>query len=92
MKFCPVCNNFLYPKKHSNELYCRVCKKSFPIDKVNGVQKSKEIKKIVKDRNFYKKEKKRALKTMVITETKKEKSMTEEEREAFGELFEYSED
>lgn len=91
MKFCPICGNFLYPKKHSDEMFCRVCNKSFTLKEL-GESKSKESKKTVKERDFYKKEKKRALKTMVITETKKEKSMTEEEREAFGELFEYSED
>ncbi|WP_457557826.1 hypothetical protein [Candidatus Harpocratesius sp.] len=91
MKFCPICSNLLYPKKHSDELYCRICKKSFPVDKVGGSE-NKNVQKKLKNRNFYKKEKKRALKTMVITETKKEKSMTEEEREAFGELFELSEE
>lgn len=72
-------------------MYCKVCDKSFT-DKAEGTTKKKSRSQVEKDRDFYKKEKKRALKTIIVSETTKKKSMTEEEREAFGELLEMSED
>lgn len=31
MKFCPYCNNFLFPK--NKKLFCKVCSKKYEIEK-----------------------------------------------------------
>ncbi|MHA1584915.1 MAG: hypothetical protein ACTSVU_04785 [Promethearchaeota archaeon] len=89
MKFCPDCGNILLPKKRSHELFCRVCQKTFPMEKEDdSIKIYKKVKKI----NSKEHEKKRAFRTAVIVDTKKSKSMTEDEREAYGELLEMSGD
>lgn len=91
MEFCPQCGNILLPKKRSNELYCRVCQESFPIDAKKDKEKIEQYKKVKKNKHKLD-EKRRALKTPVIEKSEKTKSMTEDEREAFGELLEMSGD
>ncbi len=87
MEFCADCGNILLPKKKTNELLCRVCKTSIPI---KGKEKKKldQYKKATSKKN--KTEKRRALRTAIIVEQSSKKSMTEDEREAFGELLEMS--
>lgn len=92
MEFCADCGNILLPKKQTNELFCRVCKTSIPI---KGKEKVKldHYKKAAATKKSKKAEKQRALRTAVIVEQdKRNKSMTEDEREAYGELLEMSGD
>lgn len=91
MEFCKECGNILLPKKKTNELFCRICNKSFSVE---DKEKSKleHYKKASNKKNISKEEKKRALKTAIIEQTTRVKSMTEEDREAFGELLEMSEE
>ena len=89
MEFCAECGNILLPKKKTNELFCRVCKTSIPI---KGKEKGKleQYRKVTIAKNNKRTEKKRALRTAIIVEQSTKKSMTEDEREAFGELLEMS--
>ncbi len=90
MEFCKKCGNILLPKKKTDELFCRVCKESFP---VGGKEKKmlEQYKKATASKREKEHERKRALKTAVVIATAaKNKSMTEDDREAYGELFELS--
>jgi DNA-directed RNA polymerase subunit M/transcription elongation factor TFIIS len=89
MEFCEECGNILLPKKKENKLFCRVCKKDFPV-KAKEKKILEQYKKVTTKKNLKYLEKKRALKTAVVVVKSKTKSMTEEEREAFGELLEMS--
>lgn len=91
MKFCPECGNILLPKKGSTELFCRTCNKIIKVD-VKKEKEALEQYKRTKKSKGKETEKKRALKTAVIEEPVKVKSMTEDEREAYGELFELTEE
>ena len=90
MEFCKHCMNILLPRKnHPNALFCRVCDKSFPIKGTKDKKKIEQYKKVTKTHPNIG-EKKRALKTAIIETTEKVKSMTEDDREAYGELLEFS--
>ncbi len=91
MEFCPDCGNILLPKKRTKELFCRVCQKSFPLDETKDNEKFEQYRKVKKNKAKID-EKRRALKTAVIEKSEKSKSMTEDEREAYGELLEMSGD
>lgn len=89
MEFCKNCSNILLPRKKLNDLYCRVCDKSFPVRK--AIKSSSRIDRKIQQKRSQQLERTRALKTAVVTETtSKLKSMTEDEREAFGELLHQS--
>lgn len=91
MEFCPECGNILLPKKRTKELFCRVCQKGFTLDEKIDKDKFEQYKKVKKNKSKVD-EKRRALKTAIIEKSEKSKSMTEDEREAFGELLEMSGD
>ncbi|MBN2157474.1 MAG: hypothetical protein JW776_15620 [Candidatus Lokiarchaeota archaeon] len=76
MQFCPDCESILLPKRNSNELYCRVCKKTF---KVEGNPDYKIKSKIEKDRV--------RSKTAIVEERKHSQAISEEERRAFEDYF-----
>ena len=61
------------------------------MDASKDKEKFEVYKKVKKDKSKVD-EKRRALKTAVIEKSEKSKSMTEDEREAFGELLEMSGD
>jgi len=81
MQFCPECESILLPKRNSNELYCRVCKKTF---KPDGKTDYKMKSKIEKDRI--------RSKTAVVEDQRNSRSISEEERRAFEDFFMDSED
>ena len=90
MEFCKTCGNILLPKRKTNEILCKVCNKSFAM---KGKEKKKlEQYKKVTVKKTVKEDKKRIYRTVVVVAKSKTKSMTEDEREAFGELLELSGD
>ena len=90
MEFCKKCSNILLPRKKTQDLYCRVCDKSFPMKKKNTIHKP-HINKQVQKKKSQQLERRRALRTAVITESQsKLKSISEAEREAFGENLKMS--
>ncbi len=84
MKFCEDCGNILLPKKKL--LYCKVCDKTFPLKEKKAYKSgSQDIGKKSKLK------KKLALRTSVIIEdVRKTPSISQDERDAFGELLEMS--
>ncbi len=92
MEFCKDCGNILLPKKRSDELYCKICDKSFPLKEKKDKEKIKHYKSVSKDViKKTKVKKKLALRTSVIIEdVRKVPSISQDEREAFGELLEMS--
>jgi len=92
MEFCPDCANILLPKKRENQLFCKVCDKSFPLKAKKDKEKIKHYKSVSKDVGKKSKVKKKlALRTSIIIEdVRKTPSISQDEREAFGELLEMS--
>lgn len=88
MKFCEKCGNVLLPKKNKSVLFCKVCNKEI------SISDPKEDLTEYKRRNQNKKkiETKKALKTAIIRENENKELITEEERDAYEDLFEVSED
>ena len=85
MEFCKICGNILLPKKKKSVLFCKVCEKEFPVKdkaKLGRYKKAKKTKKIT--------EKHKALKTAIVEESHTGPAITEDEREAYKELFEGS--
>ena len=90
MDFCEKCSNILLPRKKLGDLYCRVCDKSFPV-KNSPKSHGAHINKKVQKKKSQQLERRRALKTAVVTESRsKIKSISEDEREAYGELLKMS--
>ena len=87
MEFCQHCQNILLPRRKQQDLFCKICDKSFPMKKATKPQ-SPYINRKVQQKRSQQLERTRALKTAVVTEaTSKLKSISEDEREAFGELL-----
>ncbi|MHA1776541.1 MAG: hypothetical protein DRO88_03245 [Promethearchaeia archaeon] len=82
--FCPVCGNILLPKRRTQTLYCKICNKEYPM-----TEEMKQYKKVERNKaSQKKKEKKQVLKTPIIEESEKKPSISEDERDAFEDLFE----
>lgn len=81
MEFCPECDGILLPKKGSNELYCKVCDKSFKLDSKNKSNLKKEylIKTQVKNRV--------GGKTAILEKKNLSKAISDEDRRAFEDFF-----
>jgi DNA-directed RNA polymerase subunit M/transcription elongation factor TFIIS len=77
MQFCPECESILLPKRNSNDLFCRVCNKTFKAEKGKADYKMKS--KIEKDRV--------RSKTAVVETRSRTQSISEEERRAFEDYF-----
>ena len=77
MKFCPQCEGLLLPKRNTDELFCRVCNKSFKPEKGQADYKMKS--KIEKDRV--------RAKTAIVERPAHSQSISEEERRAFEDYF-----
>ncbi|RLI61807.1 MAG: hypothetical protein DRO88_12590 [Promethearchaeia archaeon] len=94
MEFCPECGNILLPKKRSQELYCKVCNKSFPLKEIKDKEKIKLYKSASQGKVKKSKVKEKLVRrtTVIVEETHKSPSISQDEREAFGELFEMSGD
>ena len=92
LEFCPDCSNILLPKKRTNELFCKICQKSFPLKEKKDKEKIKHYKSASEDAvKKTKAKKKLALRSStIIEEIRKAPSISQDEREAFGELFEMS--
>jgi len=90
MQFCNECGNILLPKKRQNLLFCKVCDKTFPLKK--DKDKIKHYKSATQDSAKKTKVKKKLalISTAIIQDARKVPSMTQDEREAFGELLEMS--
>ncbi len=89
MQFCKTCGNILLPKKRQNLLFCKVCDKTFPLTES---KKIKEYKSATLDTAKKTKVKKKLalISTAIIEESRKAPSISQDEREAFGELLEMS--
>ena len=86
MQFCENCGNILLPKKRTETLYCKVCDKTFPL------KEKKEYKSATLETAKKTKVKKKLalISTAIIEESSKVPSISQDEREAFGELLEMS--
>jgi DNA-directed RNA polymerase subunit M/transcription elongation factor TFIIS len=88
MKFCETCGNVLLPKRKKNLLYCKVCDKEVPIeDPKNALTDYKR-----RPPNKKSLDKKKALKTAILTDAEKSNLISEEDREAYEDLFMVGED
>ncbi len=92
MEFCEACGNILLPKKRTETLYCKVCDKTFPLKEKKDKDKIKHYKSATKDSAKKTKVKKKLalISTAIIQDVRKVPSMSQDEREAFGELLEMS--
>ena len=92
MEFCKDCGNILLPKKRSEFLYCKVCDKNFPLKEKKDKEKIKLYKSATQDKVKKTKVKKKLalISTAIIQDARKVPSMSQDEREAFGELLEMS--
>jgi len=86
MEFCKTCGNILLPKKRKETLYCKVCDKTFPL-KEKKIYKS-SAQNISKKTKV--KKKLTLISTAIIEDVRKAPSISQDEREAFGELLEMS--
>ena len=88
MKFCETCGNVLLPKRNKKILYCKVC------DKEINIGSSKEDLEEYKRRgpNKKKSDTKKALKTAIVADEDGNKIISEEERDAYEDLFMLGED
>lgn len=76
MQFCEFCESILLPKRNSDEVFCRVCKKTFKTkNKADYKMKSK----IEKDRV--------RSKTAIVERRAGTQSISEAERRAFEDYF-----
>jgi len=76
MKFCPDCDNIIFPKK--KKFYCKACDKEFDLDA--EADDFKIVKKIKHD------EKETA--PIVVKETLTKNKISAQDRKAFEEFFE----
>jgi DNA-directed RNA polymerase subunit M/transcription elongation factor TFIIS len=76
MKFCPDCDNIIFPK--NQKLYCKACDKEFDLDA--KPEDFKIVKKIIHD------EKETA--PIVVKETLASAKISAQDRKAFEEFFE----
>ena len=76
MKFCPDCDNIIFPKKQ--KFYCKACDKEFDLDA--EADDFKIVKKIKHD------EKENA--PIVVKETLTKNKISAQDRKAFEEVFE----
>lgn len=92
MEFCNTCGNILLPKKRENLLYCKVCDKAFPLKEKKDKEKIKLYKSAVQDKAKKTKLKKKLalISAAIIQDVRKVPSISQDEREAFGELLEMS--
>ena len=92
MEFCETCGNILLPKKRENLLVCKVCDKTFPLKEKKDKEKIKHYKSATQDSAKKTKVKKKLalISTAIIQDATKVPSMSQDEREAFGELLEMS--
>ena len=75
----------MLPKRKTKTLYCRVCDKSFPIEKDEEIQ---EYKRSTKKRTEESRRRKlESHKTVIIEEAIKKKSISAEERNAMEDFF-----
>ena len=75
----------MLPKRKTKTLYCRVCDKSFPIEKDEEIQ---EYKRSTKKRTEESRRRKlESHKTVIIEEAIKKKSISAEERKAMEDFF-----
>ena len=86
MQFCKECGNILLPKKRTNELFCKVCDKTFPL-KEKKIYKSATLETAKKTKV---KKKLALISATIIEDVRKIPSISQDEREAFGELLEMS--
>jgi len=75
MKFCPDCNNIMFPK--NKKFYCKACDKEFDLDAEED--DFRIVKKIKHD------EKENA--PIIVKETMKGKKISSQDRKAFEEFF-----
>jgi len=80
MEFCPECDGILLPKKGTNELYCRICKKTYKMEDIN-----KNLKNDYKI--THKTVHKVSSKTAIMEVKEKTKAISEDERKAFEDFF-----
>ncbi|MHA1338890.1 MAG: hypothetical protein ACTSRZ_02800 [Promethearchaeota archaeon] len=85
MEFCPECDSVLLPKRGTNELYCRVCKKTYKVEKTKDDLK-KEYR--INHRVAHK----ASTKTAIVTKKEITHSISEDERRAFEDYFSSSMD
>ena len=92
MEFCEACGNILLPKKRTETLYCKVCDKSFPLKEKKDKEKIKLYRSATKDTVKKTKVKKKLalISASIIEDLRKAPSISQDEREAFGELLEMS--
>ena len=92
MEFCETCGNILLPKKRTETLYCKVCDKTFPLKEKKDKDKIKHYRSAVQDISKKTKVKKKLalISTAIIEDVRKAPSISQDEREAFGELLEMS--
>jgi len=76
MKFCPDCDNIIFPK-NNKKLYCKACDKEFDLD--GETDDFKIVKKIRHD------EKENA--PIVVKETMNSRKISAQDRKAFEEFF-----
>ncbi|MBD3351335.1 MAG: hypothetical protein GF364_07590 [Candidatus Lokiarchaeota archaeon] len=79
MEFCPECDSILLPKKGSDELWCRICQKSFKIKKKSSIKKDYRIN--------HKMKHKISGKTAVFVKKEKAKAISSDDRRAFEDYF-----
>jgi len=92
MEFCEACGNILLPKKRTETLYCKVCDKTFPLKLRKDKEKIKHYKSgaLDKTKNTKVKKKLALVSAAIIEDIRKAPSISQDEREAFGELLEMS--
>ena len=76
MKFCPNCNNILFPRK--KKLYCKACNEEFDLD-VKQKEEFKIVKKIRRDESD--------AEPIIVKEGQKKENISEEDRKAHEEYF-----
>ena len=89
MEFCEECGNILLPKKRKNLLYCKVCDKDFPLTEDKKIKEYKSATQDIVKKTKVKK-KLTLISTAIIENVRKTPSISQDERDAFGELLEMS--
>ena len=75
MKFCPDCDNIIFPK--NKKVYCKACDKEFDLDA--EAEDFKIVKKIKHDE--------KELAPIVVKETMSSSKISAQDRKAFEEFF-----
>jgi DNA-directed RNA polymerase subunit M/transcription elongation factor TFIIS len=88
MKFCETCGNVLLPKRNKKTLYCKVCDKE--LTAANSKHDLEEYKRRLPNKK--KTDTKKALKTAIVADGDENKIISEEERDAYEDLFMLGED